>query len=215
MKDPRYVALKNALISEKMRFSYYRENVYLLLTNREFYPSPDRLRFLEELRAHRTHHLKGRSLYSHLLGTYRILKKWGEPEEICSIGLFHSIYGTYHYRERVLPLEERETLQKIIGIDAEKMVNYFCHEDRKHFPSNFERSDRLILKNWSSGEEIPLSRDEFTTLLTIHLADHLEQLPYVRDYRLGQFFLKARPFLSPIAYGDFVRAYGNRVPPLG
>jgi hypothetical protein len=114
-----------------------------------------------------------------------------------------------------LSLDQRETLQNVIGIEYEKMVDYFCCEDRKHFPINFDRTDNLILKDWMAAQEIPISREELRILLTLHLADHLEQLPYTRDYRHGEFFRRASPFLSAIARDHFTLADGGQIPALG
>ena len=38
-----------------------------------------------------------RKLVDHLVGTYSLLKKWGNDEHICDAGLFHSALGTSRY----------------------------------------------------------------------------------------------------------------------
>jgi hypothetical protein len=63
-----------------------------------------------------------------------------------------------------LSLDQREILQNVISIESEKMVYYFCCEDRKHFPVNFDRTDNFILKDWMAEQEIPISREEFRIL---------------------------------------------------
>ena len=47
--------------------------------------------FLMELGADRVMH-SGRSLYRHLCGVDAILQAWGQAENICKAGLFHSVY---------------------------------------------------------------------------------------------------------------------------
>jgi hypothetical protein len=71
-----------------------------------------------------------RSLWDHLLGTWTILKEAGEPEYLCDAGLFHSVYGTRHYRLQCVPFERRHEVQELIGLQAEHLVYLFCVIDR-------------------------------------------------------------------------------------
>jgi hypothetical protein len=75
----------------------------------------------------------GRSLYDHLCGTFDLLEDWANSEPICDAGLFHSIYGTKHFRHQSWPLEDRATIRALIGSEAELLAFMFCTMDRKEF----------------------------------------------------------------------------------
>ena len=72
----------------------------------------------------------GRSLYEHLVGTHDLLQAWGNAEPVCAAGLFHSIYGTKHFKHRTWPITDRETIRGLIGRDAEVLAHVFCTVDR-------------------------------------------------------------------------------------
>lgn len=72
----------------------------------------------------------GRTLFDHLLGTYELLRRWGNPSTVCLGGLFHSIYGTNRFRHESLSEKERPRLRSLIGNEAEKLAWDFCHVDR-------------------------------------------------------------------------------------
>ena len=61
--------------------------------------------------AGKTRH-SGRMLYDHLAGTHALLEAWGNSEDICNAGLFHSIYGTRRFRHQSWPLTDRETIRE-------------------------------------------------------------------------------------------------------
>ncbi|WUR11433.1 2OG-Fe(II) oxygenase [[Empedobacter] haloabium] len=70
----------------------------------------------------------GRDLLTHLIGTYRILRRRGAAEAVCLAGLFHSIYGT-SIMHCTLPLE-RAAVRVRIGEHAERLAWLFCMMDR-------------------------------------------------------------------------------------
>lgn len=72
----------------------------------------------------------GRSLYAHLVGTHDLLQTWGNAEPVCVAGLFHSIYGTKHFRHQAWPLDRRGTIRELIGTEAELLAHVFCTVDR-------------------------------------------------------------------------------------
>jgi hypothetical protein len=82
--------------------------------------------------AGKTRH-SGRMLYDHLAGTHALLETWGNSEDICNAGLFHSIYGTKRFRHQSWPLTDRPTIQKLIGHEAELLAFIFCTADRRNF----------------------------------------------------------------------------------
>lgn len=83
----------------------------------------------------------GRKLLDHLLGTHDLLNKWGNNDDVCKAGLFHSIYGTNKFRTKAWPLTDRETIRDLIGARSEWLVFLFCTLDR---PSDFFQEDDFL-----------------------------------------------------------------------
>ena len=82
--------------------------------------------FLREvLGTHEVPHGK-RTLYEHLTGTEKLLRDWGEPGYVRLAGLYHSVYGTMHFRHRSFPIQGRHIIQRLIGPTAEHLVYLFC-----------------------------------------------------------------------------------------
>src|SRR5262245_6602475 len=75
-----------------------------------------------------------RAFYVHLKGVHDLLRDWGNCEEVCLAGLFHSIYGTQYFKHGVLDREDvvdRMELNGLIGLHAAHLVLRFCSEERK------------------------------------------------------------------------------------
>ena len=88
--------------------------------------------FLLSLDAHRTRH-SGRTLFVHLKGVHDLLRDWGNDQDVCNAGLFHSIYGTDTFQHK--SLEDRGKLKDMIGDHAEFLVHCFSRLDRPLFES--------------------------------------------------------------------------------
>ena len=63
--------------------------------------------FLTREGAGETRHAAGRSLLEHLLGTYTIVRRWGQPECLARAALLHSVYGTDRYRRQLIEHSRR------------------------------------------------------------------------------------------------------------
>jgi hypothetical protein len=79
--------------------------------------------------AGKTRH-SGRMLYEHLCGTHKLLEEWGNSENVCTAGLFHSIYGTKRFRYQSWPVKDRGTIKSLIGPEPEMLAYIFCTADR-------------------------------------------------------------------------------------
>ena len=90
------------------------------------------LEFLRTLDADKTRH-SGRTLLEHLRGVHDLLRDWGNDEEVCNAGLFHSIYGTKTFRHQ--SMTDRAQLVAMIGHHAEFLVHCFSTRDRPMFES--------------------------------------------------------------------------------
>jgi hypothetical protein len=83
----------------------------------------------------------GRTLFHHLVGTYELLRSWGNSSWICLGGLFHSIYGTNAFPLLSLSSAQRGRLQAVIGLEAEMLAWLFCNIDR---PAAITRTSKRI-----------------------------------------------------------------------
>jgi Domain of unknown function (DUF6817) len=129
---------------------------------------------LEHLHVHEVRHT-GRSFFEHLKGTHDLLRDWGNPEPICVAGLFHSIYGTWHFRHKAFPIEQRSTLAELIGKEAEFLAYVFCVAERpKVFLENADRPQASIHDHYKN-DVIHLSRTDLSNLLEIEAANLIEQ----------------------------------------
>jgi hypothetical protein len=125
----------------------------------------------------------GRALRDHLVGTFRLLEAWGNDEDVCMAGLFHSIYGTEIYTRISAELGERDTIRRVIGYRAEELAYMFCACDRRRMLSNVERPDGFVLHDRFTNGEVPLDRGTLAALVEIAFANELEQLPTGADVR--------------------------------
>jgi hypothetical protein len=132
----------------------------------------------------------GKSFLAHLIGVYRYMEARGCSEELCRVGMFHSIYGTELFQGYKLPLEHRPEVRALIGERAERLAYLNCAMNRATFDQAVEQAqgpyrflDRL------TGEEVCLSPDDFDDLCRVHLYDWLEQVPRSQkwDYRRGAY----------------------------
>jgi hypothetical protein len=89
----------------------------------------DARRRLKALGAADFPHVNG-PLLPHLEGTYELLKKWNARQALCDAGLFHSVYGTAGYDQRLVSLGDRDRIVAIIGAEAERIVYLFSACDR-------------------------------------------------------------------------------------
>src|SRR3989442_3975263 len=106
----------------------------------------------------------GRSLRDHLIGTFELLKAWGNDQDVCFAGLFHSIYGTEVYTHPSAELGERDTIRRTIGDRAEELAYLFCACDRRHMLSNVDRADAFMLHDRFTNREVSLDRDTLAAL---------------------------------------------------
>ncbi len=128
----------------------------------------------EHLRTQEVRH-SGRDFYTHLKGTHDLLQEWKNPEPICLAGLFHSIYGTWHFRYKAFPIESRHIIRDLIGEEAEFLAYVFCVTER---PKEFVVHGGLpeiAIKDHYANNLIRLSRVELRKLLEIEAANLLEQ----------------------------------------
>lgn len=119
----------------------------------------------------------GKTYLAHVIGVYRLMKEWGEDDEMCRAALFHSIYGTEVFQSFTLPVEKRDEVRNLIGDRAEKlayvnsaMLRTTCYEQVDRIQDQYPIEDRL------TGETMALTQQEYEDLIRLHLCDFLEQV---------------------------------------
>lgn len=71
------------------------------------------------------------NFFDHLNGCYKILLAWNQPRYVVRGGMFHSVYGTFDYRNGVYELKDgRDKLWDLIGEGAEELAFAICTADR-------------------------------------------------------------------------------------
>lgn len=130
----------------------------------------------------------GEDFLSHLKGVMDLLKAWGAPEYLCLAGLFHSVYGTEVFQEKLIPDDLRPKVQKLIGKDAEKIAYFFGIMSRKEFLSSLNKQNNFYIQSRFNGEKISLNLKEFKDLCNLYVANRLEQHPrWPEDYKYLEF----------------------------
>lgn len=122
-------------------------------------------------------HLNG-DLESHLLGTYKLLKEWDNPEYVCDAGLYHAVYGTQPLeklglRHKVYPPADRSRIREIIGEDSEQIVYLYGACDREFLYPQIG-SPRPVYRDRFTGKKLVLPPKQLSDILEITLANELE-----------------------------------------
>ena len=145
--------------------------------------------WLKEHNVQKTRHSdtknSGRSLLDHLTNTYDILKAAGQSSDVCNAGLFHSIYGTSHFKIKTLSFADRDVVRGLIGEHSENLAHLFCRLDR---PNAFKFYLEAVQSNEDlnsmclpliGGEKMRLDEHNLQNclyeLLSIEAANLLEQ----------------------------------------
>jgi aspartate beta-hydroxylase len=153
-------------------------------------------------------HSGGRSLLDHLLGTYSIVRRWGQPPWLQHAALIHSVYGTDSYERRLLASEQREALAAIAGDRAERLANLFCLTPRRPLLAGTHRwaRDMPARSGGAGGGEAP-TRDELDALVLLHMANLAEQAR-AADGSPGRWLVRLRDVAELLLDADTI------VPPL-
>jgi hypothetical protein len=142
--------------------------------------------FLRQLAIDKVPHTQ-KSYLAHLIAVYNLMREYGQSEELCRAGMFHSIYGTEKFQGFKLELDQRERLCELIGPRAERLAYWNCLMDRSTLDSQLEQPvGPYVIRNRETGEPMELSREEYDDLCCVHLFDWLEQAPrstFGWDYR--------------------------------
>lgn len=163
------------------------------------------LRFLLGLEGSRRAH-SGARLIDHLLGVRSKLSEWNCRRELCSAGLFHSVYGTENFRHQSLSLVERDKVRAVIGDEAEGLVFDFRGLKARSFLEGL--ADRIPDERPGTDGPVP---DRQIDLLHLFTANWIEQFPRMRALQRGSHtnqFRRIRHLLNPHASRELSDIYG-------
>ncbi|MEM9541301.1 MAG: DUF6817 domain-containing protein [Cyanobacteria bacterium P01_E01_bin.42] len=153
-------------------------------------------------------HILG-SLRNHLIGTYKVLVEWGNPEYIAVGGLFHSIYGTQTFKVPSISLEERSRIREAIGLDAENLAYLFCVTERQGFFYEAEKPEP-ILWDCVHHQLISTTPQTIRDLIEIEVANAIElrslpmaEHPHILSRR-KHMLTRSLSYMSPAARVAFV-----------
>ena len=168
---------------------------------------------LERFGAVSVEHPSG-TLLEHLRGTYEQLDRWGCSKDLCLAGLYHSVYGTEKFRKQTVPLEARDAVRGAIGRQAEEIAYLYCALSRESLYRNLDVGAPYGVKTQDGGE-VPLSLAQLADLMTLDLANRLEQLPRTsRDFgqieRDRTVYERAVPLLPGPAVVEFRGTFPHR-----
>lgn len=142
--------------------------------------------FLAESGATKIKHRRG-TLHDHLLRTFGLLERRGQPLEVCFAGGLHSIYGTNKFQKSLFDGAQRDLVRQKFGAEAERLAHLFSVLDR---PGTLEEpldatGEEVFLK-LSSGEHQAVSKATFHQLRFIECANLLDQSGLGRHPSLNQ-----------------------------
>ena len=171
--------------------------------------------FLESRSAERLPHVQG-SLIEHLDGTYRLLKEWGNPPQICNAGLCHAVYGTDGFAVKLLEVgTERGELAGIIGPEAESLVYFYGSCDRQYLYARIRESQPIRFRDRFDGRVFVPDAALFASFMELTFANELDMfgkdLAIVEPHRMsfGPLFGHSRAFVSQAAFAYFVSIFGE------
>jgi hypothetical protein len=136
--------------------------------------------YLENKGARNVSHTRGGTLLDHLSRVEETLKAWDVPEHVQLAGLFHSVFGTSHFKEQLLQPEDTEKARLLIGEQAAHLVELFSRVDRYSLSSKNPAGGYSALHR-DTRAVIALTKEEASEILHILLAnamDHLSDVMY-------------------------------------
>ena len=122
-------------------------------------------------------HGRGRTLLDHLVATYAVVRRWGQPAWLQRAALIHSVYGTDAFRSALLPLSQRDDVIEVAGERAERLAYLFSVTPRGPLLAGTHLWARDLPTRTSDGAraEPPATRGELDALVLLHMANLAEQ----------------------------------------
>jgi len=152
-------------------------------------PQRDKLQtFLTLIGADNVKH-SGRTLWTHLLNVYDILKEHGYKTEICAAGGLHSIFGTNVFKHATLTHSQRVMVVNTIGEAATKIVELFSSIQRPQTLESALKNNTLEV-TLNSGATKTLTQIELNILCAIEAANLADQKSLKKYPHIAKFLRK-------------------------
>ena len=147
----------------------------------------------------------GGTLLSHLQRVRARLAAWNARPALQLAGLCHAFYGTDGFATALLPLDRRDDLAAVIGVEAEAVVYLYASCDRKATYPALGRADAAFHDRFTGRSSIfePQSRRDFAELSAANELDLADTVPAFRDKwgpELLALFTRLQDSLSPDAW---------------
>lgn len=149
-------------------------------------PQRDQLqRFLTLVGADKIRH-SGRSLWTHLLNVYDILREHGYRTEVCAAGGLHSIFGTNVFKKQTLTSSQRVMVENTIGAEATEYVELFSSVKRPGTLESALKNNSLTVEmtTGSTRTLTPLELNILCAIEAANLSDQkaLKNYPYIAKF---------------------------------
>jgi hypothetical protein len=133
--------------------------------------------FLKNLGIEQVRHTQ-KNYFAHLVAVYQLMRAYGEEDELCQAGMFHSIYGTERFQGFKLQASQRAHVESLIGRRAEHLAYWNCFMDRDSFDGLLTQTEESYsIRHRETDQSMQLNRQEYDDLCRVHLYDWLEQVP--------------------------------------
>lgn len=138
---------------------------------------------LNQVGAFRKGHMNG-NLGRHLLITYDLLRKAGQPAGVCLAGGAHSVFGTNAFKDPCLDPADRPMLVEVIGEEAVRLVEIFGAIARPGTLDANVGKDGAFLE-YTTGGGVAVTKLQLDALCMIECANLLEQSQLARWQNLN------------------------------
>ena len=144
--------------------------------------------FLTAIGAEKIKH-SGRTLFTHLLNVYDILKANDYDQDTCSAGALHSIFGTNAFTQQTLQRSQRDIVVNVIGESAAELVDLFADLQRpKTLESALENNTNIVTT--IQGNTRALDQNQLNSVCAIEAANLSDQKSLSKYKHLKKYITK-------------------------
>ena len=162
-------------------------------------------------------HLNG-TLEAHLLGTERLLRRFGNEEAVCLAGLYHAVYGTDGITGALMPPgdEARSSVAALIGDEAESLAYLYGACDRERFHPRIGTPSQRLFADRFVNTSYWIDDMQLRAFCEISVANEVELgrvNPFfaVRHARELPLFAWMRPLVTEAAYAMAREVFGEPI----
>jgi hypothetical protein len=139
--------------------------------------------FLRSRSADAVPHRQG-TLFDHLIGTERLLRRWGCAEDLCLAGLCHAAYGTDGFAPSLVPWRDRDMVMAALGeggAPVEAIVYFYASCDRSVLYPQLAAEGPVTFRDRFLGVTVEASEAQLRHFVDLTLANELEIATTVGD----------------------------------